>query len=694
MNVKKRHIAFAIFSIFLISTALSMQFRPNPTHNIVKQVNCFSCHESEMKDLEKGIHIRPMSMTQDRLLYDYLDIYGNTSLPYASLEGPCYSCHITYENYNRFGLTDPYAYNASSYSITMGNLASYITTQDAQYGYVIPWAAGNHNVEYFNTGNVAISTELEVLSVYPSNSAVGTTLKVILANYSGQQAGDVVCDCYHVLREGDIQVLNITNIRDDYFKIIIILDGSWSNALINLKINGTDKGTESFIINANTNPFVYELPVNVDGTYYFKTSGTYKAVRLDYVWAEWKNYVMGNIATSEVIQTNTTNGWINASTCSAPDGMCHIIQKATNIGMSDGMNPDKSFYTHKMDFTTTDQCRLCHLGSRYLITENIGGNGTGTGGPTSPPAPGPTNPPAPGDIGTPMPNPTFKFVAWGDTKGGTNVLESESKSIISQNLNPLFTLYAGDLCDSGPDSACFATRKDAFNGDLTGATSNGLFDKTFAIRGNHDSSGGSVWQSGFNFNNVASSIGATNYVEQTPDMTYSFDYDNSHFVGIDNPCSNFNNCAGDITSSQIAWLDQDLTNAENRGLKHAFLFWHGPAYPVDGHCCGGISSAMTTVLNKHPIVSAGFFGHEHIVEYTHLDSSVIPSLTCSFEQVISGGAGAGLYGLTSGRKVDYYLGQIDGYTMVGVSGNDFDISFYKADGTRMKTLSFVETGTC
>jgi hypothetical protein len=225
-------------------------------------------------------------------------------------------------------------------------------------------------------------------------------------------------------------------------------------------------------------------------------------------------------------------------------------------------------------------------------------------------------------------------------------------------------------------------------------TNNGIFDKTFAIRGNHDSSGGSVWQSGFNFKGVASSIGATNYVEQTLDMTYSFDYGNSHFVGVDNPCNSLSGCAGYITTSQINWLDQDLTNAENRGVKHTFLFWHGPAYPVDGHCCGGVSPEMITVLNKHPIISAGFFGHEHVVEYTHLDSSTTPGLSCSIEQVISGGAGADLYGITAGRKIDYYLGQMDGYTMVDVSGNDFDVSFYKADGTRTKTLSFTETGTC
>lgn len=369
MNIKKRYIVFVIFLIFMISTALSIQFRPSPTHNIVKQVNCFSCHESEMKDLENGKHIRLMNTTQNRFLYDYLDIYGNESRPITSLEGPCYSCHITYENFDRFGLTDPYAYNTSSYSITTSNMTNYITFQDAQYGYVIPWAIGNTNVEYFGTANVAIYAELEVLDVYPSNSSIETTMKVILANYSGQQSGNIVCNCENVLEEGDIQVVSITNIYEDYFKIIIILQGTWNNALLNLRVSGTDKGSESFIFSANMSPFVYELPYNSSGTYYFKTGGIYKAVRLDYVWEEWKNYAIGNIATSEIIQANTTNGQINASSCSSPDAMCHILQKTTSIGLSDGINPDKSFYTHKMEFTTTKQCALCHLKNRFIIAE-------------------------------------------------------------------------------------------------------------------------------------------------------------------------------------------------------------------------------------------------------------------------------------------------------------------------------------
>ncbi len=79
---------------------------------------------------------------------------------------------------------------------------------------------------------------------------------------------------------------------------------------------------------------------------------------------------------------------------------------------------------------------------------------------------------------------SFRFIAWADTKSGTSILSSESK--IVNGLNPVFTIYPGDLCDSGPNATCFATWKNALNGGGT----NSLFNKTFATRGNHDSSGG------------------------------------------------------------------------------------------------------------------------------------------------------------------------------------------------------------
>ena len=388
LMMKKRYILILLIILSVISViASSIQFRQYPTHQIVKQVNCISCHSYEFEELKNGDHIRMMGKTQNKTLYDYISLYGDNSTAINvtnSLAGPCYSCHMTYANFYRFGLTDPYAYVIGNIAYTVDGQTQNVDLVDAQYGYIIDWPGGNSSTIYFNNSNSSIHIELDVLDVTPTNFTVDSTIKVVLANYSGQ-GGNLAIDYSQILNKGDKQVLD-TSISD-YFKIILILDGLWNTTLLNLRVNGTDKGLESFYIIANSNikPFVYELPYSATGVLYFRTNNSYKAVRLDYILGEWANYAMGNIASSEVIETEVwgignmgvwgignvaTDGWIRSNTCSAPDAMCHINQKTTSMGLSDGINPDKSFYTHKLSYTTTTQCDICHLNNKILVKTN------------------------------------------------------------------------------------------------------------------------------------------------------------------------------------------------------------------------------------------------------------------------------------------------------------------------------------
>jgi len=363
--MKKRYIILLLIIFSAIIIASSIPFRFYPTHKIVKQVNCFSCHVSELEDLKAGNHIKMMDRSQNKTLYDYLYLYGSNNTV-ESLEGPCFSCHITYANYQLFGLTDPYAYTIGNYEYAMGDLTYNVDLLDAQYGEIIEWPAGNNSVAYFG-GNVSVTIELEALSVSPSNFSVDSTIKFSLSNYSGQQNGNTSCDCSGTLYEGDTHVLKVENIYNDYYKIILILDGLWNSTTLNLRIYNTDQGNKSYIITADTHPFIYELPYSDNGTYYFKTNGTYKAVRLDYVMGEWVNYTIRNIATSEIIEVSSNNEWKSANTCSSQDVMCHINQKATSMGLNDGLNTSKSFYSHQMEYTTSRQCELCHLKNRLIV---------------------------------------------------------------------------------------------------------------------------------------------------------------------------------------------------------------------------------------------------------------------------------------------------------------------------------------
>ena len=139
-----------------------------------------------------------------------------------------------------------------------------------------------------------------------------------------------------------------------------------------------------------------------------------------------------------------------------------------------------------------------------------------------------------------------------------------------------------------------------------------------------------------------------------------------------------------MTSAQISWIDQRLTDAENKGLTHAFLYWHGPFYSEANHCCPLPPAELAAVFNKHPVVSATIHGHEHILTYTHINSSRDNRVTREFEQVITGDAGAGITVATSG-KYDYAINlngaNVGGFVTVDVSGNSFTLTYYKGGTT-------------
>jgi hypothetical protein len=294
---------------------------------------------------------------------------------------------------------------------------------------------------------------------------------------------------------------------------------------------------------------------------------------------------------------------------------------------------------------------------------------------------------------------SFRFVAWSDTQGGIEILSQLSDQAAA--LNPAFTIYPGDLEDEGFTVSGMNDWKYAMNGQLSGdEASNGIFDITFPVRGNHDAANKYGWQTYFDMAAIVGAVGATHYsfMPKNEDLVYSFDFANAHFVGLD--------VLGDayrITSAQIAWLDEDLAAAEARGLEHAFIQFHGPIYCIQRHC-GCVEKAcsvypavqeLVSVLNKHPIVTATFNGHEHAFAYTFLDASRIPpegnfeGITHPFHQFVTGVAG-GDPGPCLPHRCEYNMaGQ--GFVTVDVSGPTITVSWYALENEGpVHTLSFTK----
>lgn len=290
---------------------------------------------------------------------------------------------------------------------------------------------------------------------------------------------------------------------------------------------------------------------------------------------------------------------------------------------------------------------------------------------------------------------SFTFIGMTDTNSGTSTQLTLANK--AQALNPAFVIFTGDTLNSGVDVATL---------DTWTASMAPIMAKTFPVRGNHDNvfapNALPAWNAYFNFSAVAASVGASNYqyLNSQPNSTYSFDYQNSHFVGIDVPGD-----APAITSSQVNWLNTDLAAAESRGLTHAFIYFHGPVYCMGGSHCSyttklaystsSVMNELYSVINNHPIVTAFIHGHEHHFSYSYIDSNRITPITHPFYEFVMGNSG-GDYRACNANRCDYtYVGTTSthGFVMFKVNGPTITVDWLvNGNSPPAHTYTFTKIG--
>jgi hypothetical protein len=279
---------------------------------------------------------------------------------------------------------------------------------------------------------------------------------------------------------------------------------------------------------------------------------------------------------------------------------------------------------------------------------------------------------------------SFRFLVWGDATDVLEFVVTNAAQIRQLDVQPAFNLFAGDLYDTGFSLESAQALRSAIDGD----SNRYLSGTMLPVRGNHDIIGGSNaltgWQAYFDVAKRISGgdpgkgvpgVGGTNYSCLVDSVSYSFDFQNSHFVGLD--------IVGDVTlvtDEQLSWLDADLTAAEARGLQHAFLWWHGPVYSC-GNRHGGVDApdSLIAVLNQHPIVSAVFGGHAHVFAWTHMYTNRISSITHPFEAFIVPPVAENLAAVDNTNRCDFGLGNRRGFTTVDVNGAFYTVSLFIQD---------------
>ncbi len=294
----------------------------------------------------------------------------------------------------------------------------------------------------------------------------------------------------------------------------------------------------------------------------------------------------------------------------------------------------------------------------------------------------------------------FSFASMGDGQAETAYFTATVNQI--KNLNPALILYNGDLQDTG----FVATQINPMINVLKAAN---VFNKTFLVRGNSDNNvegSAALWENYFetapNIKVLPPYVTNKTALNSSSDhLNYSFDYGNSIFIGLDVP--------GDIDfleQVEMDFLNSRLTYAEGQGLTHAFIFFHGPEYPVTSvhSLCSGRADAgctppnLMTIINDHPIVTATFHGHEHVLGWTHMDNTRVAGLTRSYEQFITSPSGSGTYNeYVYPERMDYVYPDMDnsqGFATISVDGDSFTYNIYKV-GTTLPVWShtFSKTNT-
>ena len=264
----------------------------------------------------------------------------------------------------------------------------------------------------------------------------------------------------------------------------------------------------------------------------------------------------------------------------------------------------------------------------------------------------------------------FSFAIIGDTKlfddsPASGNLQKAVGSISKQNVDMVFAV--GDLVfKCGDTSSC-----ENSYGDWKTAMSP-LMSKTYEVVGNHDRSGGNladdVWQKEFDL----PINGPADFQKQT----YSFDFQNSHFVVLDTEKPR----GGVVNLEQRIWLEQDLAAHK---LQHTFVLFHEPAFPTSQFKRKSLDvdtrqrDALWKIMVQNN-VTAVINGHEHFFTRKKVGS---------IYQFIVGNTDAPENAIPIPKLSDYsYVGNI--YAIVTISGAKMNMSLYSVDGKLINSFDF------
>lgn len=259
----------------------------------------------------------------------------------------------------------------------------------------------------------------------------------------------------------------------------------------------------------------------------------------------------------------------------------------------------------------------------------------------------------------------FKFAAMSDSRGkytGVNdsVLSKIVNHLVENQKDVKFVFFMGDMVD-GSSTNPQQTKKELTHWkEVMSPIYNSqsmIWPYLYPIVGNHEIQNREDENT---FRELFKDV-FCNGPNDEKGLTYSFDYDNVHFVSVDTDrwyYGELNESTDDRRDwhyvKHLGWLENDLKAARERGVKHIFVFAHEMPYPIGGHLKDGLpylgdnftgvlDSTRSWYLNQRQKyldllvkykVAAHICGHEHIYGRQSVNG---------VWQILAGSTGAPLY---------------------------------------------------
>ena len=286
----------------------------------------------------------------------------------------------------------------------------------------------------------------------------------------------------------------------------------------------------------------------------------------------------------------------------------------------------------------------------------------------------------------------FRFAVLGDSRDNPSELARIQALAMERGVE--FQVFTGDAVDSGGSQAQWNAFFGAAAGDMEVA--HALARMPFMpANGNHDSLALN-YVAQFSLPQIA-----TDGERGQGEQWYSFDYGNAHFVILDDQASST------ALDAQLAWLEADLAAVDRTRTPWVFAAHHESTYS----CSTNHGSNKTLRRRVQPIFDAHrvdmvFSGHDHHYERSRpirdLDGSNeglparatadgAPIDESGTVYVVSGGAGAPLYGVRESCAHTQRVEMIRHFVVIEIEDRTLRFAAYALDGSVIDQVEWTKS---